>query len=406
MVSAGLWSSVAFAADRLDLVAYVGDALAVIEREALRTDEVDWLTHRESMLARAEAGTDMQVAHDLIEETLELLGDGHSFLRRPVSLNARSGGIAAGAAGGFAGASLHGDALTVLSVYPGSPAEVAGLVRGDRIVRVNGVEVTPDNARDLHSEAGLVGSRLVVQNADGELRLVETLPLEFRSGMPPAGYWFSDRVAVLELPQHSGSGLVAGVGDYAELAHAAIGEHVNACGWIVDLRLNHGGNMWPMLAAAGPLLGEGLLGSFIFRDGEVWEWSFADGNIVVDGSVVVSTESAPSFDDQPPVAVLTGGRTSSSGEAVTVAFRGAPGARSFGEATHGVPTSNRTVPLPDGAFMQLTVARFADRTGRAYDGPLEPDEFVPLQWELFSTVHDPVFQAAEEWLLDQPECSS
>ncbi|MFI5825003.1 S41 family peptidase [Streptomyces rishiriensis] len=35
-----------------------------------------------------------------------------------------------------------------------------------------------------------------------------------------------------------------------------------ACGWVVDLRRNHGGNMRPMLAVAGPILGDGKVGMF------------------------------------------------------------------------------------------------------------------------------------------------
>jgi carboxyl-terminal processing protease len=39
-------------------------------------------------------------------------------------------------------------------------------------------------------------------------------------------------------------------------------------GWIVDLRDNRGGNMWPMLAGIGPILGEGTAGYFIDPDNE------------------------------------------------------------------------------------------------------------------------------------------
>src|SRR6266852_3501529 len=39
-------------------------------------------------------------------------------------------------------------------------------------------------------------------------------------------------------------------------------------GWVVDLRGNVGGNMWPMLAGIGPVLGEGdHLGEFFSTDG-------------------------------------------------------------------------------------------------------------------------------------------
>ena len=34
-------------------------------------------------------------------------------------------------------------------------------------------------------------------------------------------------------------------------------------GWIVDVRGNGGGNMWPMIAGVGPVLGEGVAGYFI-----------------------------------------------------------------------------------------------------------------------------------------------
>src|SRR4051794_21904980 len=34
-------------------------------------------------------------------------------------------------------------------------------------------------------------------------------------------------------------------------------------GWIVDVRGNGGGNMWPMVAGVGPVLGEGIAGYFI-----------------------------------------------------------------------------------------------------------------------------------------------
>lgn len=37
-------------------------------------------------------------------------------------------------------------------------------------------------------------------------------------------------------------------------------------GWVVDLRENTGGNMWPMIAGLGPLLGDGIHGYFVDAD--------------------------------------------------------------------------------------------------------------------------------------------
>ena len=78
-----------------------------------------------------------------------------------------------------------------------------------------------------------------------------------------------------------------------------------------------------------------------------------------------------------PVVVVTGAKTASSGEAVAVAFRGRPHTRSVGQPTLGVSTSNQMYPLPGGAGLNLTTARFVDRTGRAYGDALVPDETVP-----------------------------
>lgn len=380
---------------------YVAHALELIERHALTSEAVDWSSHRARVLARAGEAVSSADAYALIDETLALLGDRHSHLRRP---RAPGAGVASGLVGGYAGARPDAGSLTVLAVHPDSPAAAAGLRRGDRIVRVDGEPVTPGNARALHAAASRVGARLLVRSPDGATRTVTTSPRAFAGRLPPAAYRFGERVAVLELPAHSGDGLLPGVGGYAALAHEALAGHADACGWVVDLRLNTGGNMWPMLAAAAPLLGEGELGAFVLKGGERWLWTFAGGTLRADGVAMAAAPDAPALLPSPPVAVLTSGLTASAAEALAVAFRGRPGARSFGEATAGVPAVNRTFPLPDGATLFLTVGRFADRTGRVYEEPLPPDVELPVAWEAFGAPGDPLLVAASGWLLDQPGC--
>lgn len=142
--------------------------------------------------------------------------------------------------------------------------------------------------------------------------------------------------------------------------------------WVVDLRGNAGGSMWPMLAVALPLLGGGgLLGAFITGDGTCTPW-WARGRRVGTGRWASARGRGP-LRLPGPVAVLTDGRTASSAEAVAVAFRGVSTARFYGAATHGFSTGNETVLLPDGALLAITSCRFADRTGLVYGGPLTPD---------------------------------
>lgn len=148
-------------------------------------------------------------------------------------------------------------------------------------------------------------------------------------------------------------------------------------GWIVDLRGNTGGNMWPMVAGVGPVLGDGVAGFFIDPDGLERVWGYRSGMAWIDATDVQRATSAYTLRrERPRVAVLTNRRVSSSGEAMTVAFRARPGTRSFGAATCGVSTANRSFPLSDGATLQLTVAVMADRSRTQYGGVIEPDETI------------------------------
>jgi C-terminal processing protease CtpA/Prc len=102
--------------------------------------------------------------------------------------------------------------------------------------------------------------------------------------------------------------------------------------------------------------------------------------------------------------VLTGRQTRSAGEAVTVAFRGRPNTRSFGEPTAGVPTGNAAYRLSDGARLILTGAKDADRTGRTYDEPIPPEEEVIKDPRPVARRQDAVLDAAQGWLLKQAPC--
>jgi carboxyl-terminal processing protease len=175
------------------------------------------------------------------------------------------------------------------------------------------------------------------------------------------------------------------------------------CGWIVDLRQNTGGNMWPMISGLAPLVGEGLAGLFESPRYKT-EWKINSTGEVMSGNNKTTGSAPASFMDggKARVAVLTGPRTASSGEAVAVAFRGRHNARSFGEPTMGLSTANTTVPMSDGALLAITTAVYVDRAGTKYGGPLVPDELV--QGGSTTVAGDPVVKAAMAWLGKQGLC--
>jgi carboxyl-terminal processing protease len=148
-------------------------------------------------------------------------------------------------------------------------------------------------------------------------------------------------------------------------------------GWIVDVRGNTGGNMWPMLAGVGSVLGDGVAGYFVPPGAASTPWGYRDGRVFSDGGEFVLTSKPYALiAPNPRVAVLTDKITVSSGEATVVSFRARPNTRSFGTATCGLSTANYGHVLSDGADLFLTQALMADRTGKTYGESIAPDETV------------------------------
>ena len=156
----------------------------------------------------------------------------------------------------------------------------------------------------------------------------------------------------------------------------------NPKGWIVDLRGNTGGNMWPMLTGIGPILGDGVVGSFVAADGNI-PWFYQDGKTGTRNQAGLETVSL-TLEDAPvlmtpsaPVAVLVDSSTASSAEAITIAFHGRPDTRFFGSATAGKSTAVQPFKLDDGAELYLTTAIDADRTGKQFPDGFTPDQVFP-----------------------------
>ena len=214
------------------------------------------------------------------------------------------------------------------------------------------------------------------QNPRAEVRVLE----------PAIGY--------VSVPAYSGADSTA-MRQYARAVHSALEKVApqSSCGWVIDLRQNGGGNMWPMLNGLQPFLGNEGLGSFVSAEGSGPLWKAGDA---------VGVTAAPSLSHlfSAAVAVLTGPRTASSGEAVTISFRGRPNTRSFGLPTAGLSTANDDYALPDGSTILLTVAIEADRTGKRYGEKIAPDEVI----EASQNTPDPQVAAAVRWLRAQPTC--
>lgn len=206
-----------------------------------------------------------------------------------------------------------------------------------------------------------------------------------------------DAVGYVSVPAYSGAEQTAMLA-YAKGMQDSLAAALPsaACRWVVDLRGNGGGNMWPMLGGLRPFLGEVGLGSFVSgaESAPLWRAS----------AVNVPPTPALAALDSAYVAVLTGPHTASSGEAVTISFRGRPRTRSFGLATAGLSTANTGLTLPDSSMIFLTVSVETDRTGRRYGEKIDPDEIIPGAPS--GDQSDQQLARAVAWLASQPACTS
>lgn len=207
---------------------------------------------------------------------------------------------------------------------------------------------------------------------------------------------FDNSVGYINVPAYSG-GDPSAIQKYAQNMHAglqALAPSVR-CGWIVDLRQNGGGNMYPMLAGLRPFLGDSTLGYFVSTGNKV-PWNAASRSVPKHPGELDTLSAAY-------VAVLTGPRTASSGEIVAISFRERARTRSFGLPTGGYSTANSMVPLPGGATLNITTAIDADRSGNLFGHAIDPDERIDIPVD---GTGDETLSRATNWLIRESGCGS
>jgi carboxyl-terminal processing protease len=191
-------------------------------------------------------------------------------------------------------------------------------------------------------------------------------------------------IAVIKLPDFLGTAEAGR--KYAKVAEDFIHENRDKInGVVLDLRGNTGGDMGPMATAVSSLLPDGELIYYHYRSYDV-PVTLKDG--VISNAGTGGKSLYPDEKLKVPVAILTDDMTASSGEALTLCFRGLENVKTFGAPTAGYTSVNILYSLYDGAQMYLTVAFDKARTGEIFkETSIEPD-----------VATDSPLEAALEWL--------
>ncbi len=324
---------------------YLNRALDLMQQHSINARKVDWMSLRRETLAHGAGAQTTYDTYDAIRFALQGLNDHHSFLQLS-------------------------DALV-------QQDKESHARRGVAPIQPGGSEKWPPSPY------------VERRTPEGEMTIMGGV-----------------RIAWIVVPL-SGGGDDARMQSYAK----ALQTHIetlatqNAQAWIIDLRGNLGGNMWPMLAGIAPLLDTTDVGSFVDANGNKTTWF-----VSAEGAGLQKPNGGPevlcrlpkrslSFRKPPVIAVLIDHGTASSGEAVSIALRGQRRTRFFGRATHGQTTSNEGFRLSDGANLVLATGIEADRTGQLYPSGMVPDVELPEQADRpTSPDSDPMIRSAAEWI--------
>lgn len=149
-----------------------------------------------------------------------------------------------------------------------------------------------------------------------------------------------------------------------------------AKGFIIDLRLNGGGNIYPMLSGLSLLLGNDTIGYETDVDGSITRvWEIRNGNFILGGYRTTELSVEPNLKLQTiPIVVIIGPVTKSSGSMTAIAFKNRLNTVFIGEPTaNGYTTSNGYFQFAPNLTLNFATNFVADRSMTIYKTTVNPD---------------------------------
>jgi carboxyl-terminal processing protease len=167
-------------------------------------------------------------------------------------------------------------------------------------------------------------------------------------------------------------------------------------GVIIDLRINPGGNTFPMLIGVSNVFGN----QAPFTKGYTGDWKIEDYGMTMPDSTVVRLKRTCGDYSKLPVAVLIGPQTASAGEYLALGFTVRKNTALIGERTAGYTSGNNGFYLTTDKKNAIVVAEdFAkDINGKLYENGIEPQIEVVGGDNFFNRDKDNKIKAAVDWL--------
>ena len=237
----------------------------------------------------------------------------------------------------------------IVSTFDRTPARLAGLRFGDRIVAVNGVSVEGDPIESTRDKIrGQIGTivRITVERADTGRRETVTIKRAIvEQPSVPDAYIIERGIGYIDLSEGFNYTTDAEFG-------AAISKLKRAgmISLVIDLRGNGGGLVDQAVKVAGRFLPKGTL--IVSQRGRT----------AADGLEWVSNSVSP---ETMPLVLLVDENTASASEIVAGAFQDRDRALIVGERTFGKGLVQNVIDLPLQTGLTLTAARYYTPSGRS-----------------------------------------
>lgn len=348
---------------------------------------LDWNSVREENLQRIGAGLTDPEFYAMLAEMVRKLGDDHSTFFDPEQarqLDAEFAGEYEYVGIGVIHTPMPElGLLTIVLVFPGSPAEQAGLQPHDSILAVDGVSIFDEQGNRRNLLRGPDGSTITVtiQTPGQAIREVTLQRAPVSGEMPvPSQILFTPsgkRIGYLLIPTFNEGTVDEKVGQ----AIQQMSSEAPLDGLIIDNRHNGGGSSEVMLNTLKYFV-NGDVGQFIQRD--------LNEDIRVEGVDIAGSQSLP-------LAVLVGDATASFGEVFAGILKDLGRAMIIGEQTSGNVELMRVYDFSDGSRAWIASATFRPLNHPEQDWEetgILPDILSASNWNEVTNETDPVIQEA------------
>ncbi len=167
--------------------------------------------------------------------------------------------------------------------------------------------------------------------------------------------------------------------------------------WIIDLRYNGGGNMFPMVEGITNIIGDGIVGGTKgVTEDESSVWQINNGDFFYDEQNVAIENKCP-IPEVQKIAVLTSVYTASSGEALAVILKKRPKTKFFGNKTMGMVTATDYKQIDSLTAMSISVSYYKDREANLYHKFVDVDEIIEFEPKIELDKDKGIIRAME-WL--------